>query len=135
MGLALGIAAGLVRVLFFFYSEHYSAAEVWYFTANYFRNGVNPFVLYGAGLGLALAVVWILFDRMEGLIVSGLVVALPFLPMVYFVNKNYFPERYEPVSLVGNGLFLLTMAGLTFLLFFRFLLNLHFFAGFNHVAI
>jgi len=135
VGLALGIAAGLVRVLFFLYSEHYSAAEVWYFTANYFRNGVNPFVLYGAGLGLALAVVWILFDRMEGLIVSGLVVALPFLPMVYFVNKNYFPGRYEPVSLVGNGLFFLTMAGLTFLLFFRWLRNLHFLVGLNQGAI
>ncbi|MCH9008009.1 hypothetical protein IIA29_08395, partial [candidate division KSB1 bacterium] len=96
---------------------------------------MNPFVLYGAGLGLALAVVWILFDRMEGLIVSGLVVALPFLPMVYFVNKNYFPGRYEPVSLVGNGLFLLTMAGLTFLLFFRWLRNLHFLAGLNQGAI
>ncbi len=100
----LGMLVGAGRVLWLFYSENYSRLEIWTFGLNYTQFSLNHFVLSGLGAGLAFAFAWVLFERIEGLFLSAALVALPLLPLAYWLNKNVLPGRFSAVSLVCNAL-------------------------------
>ncbi|MFQ5649565.1 MAG: alginate lyase family protein [bacterium] len=118
-GIWLSLFAAGGRLLLFFRQENYSQHEISCFASNYLQAGVNQVLLPGLGLAVLLGLVWLVFHRMEGLLLAGFVSAIPILPIVVFLNKNYLPGRFHPVSLVGNSLLLLAAGGLTLWLFLR----------------
>ena len=123
LGLYLGFLAGLVagfgKTAFFLISEGFFLDEARGFALNFAQVNTVQLLPIGILLGLLLGLAWLIFDRLDGLLVSGCVTLIPFLPIVYFVNKNFLPGFREPTSLISNGGLVLLALGITFLLFFR----------------
>lgn len=118
-GFLLGFVAGLGRVLLFFYTEDYASFEIRAFALNYIVGSVDFLLPIGLVAGLLLAGAWLLFDRIEGFILAGVTATIPLLPILYVLNKRFFPGRTDPLSLAGNGIGLLVVLGATLWLFRR----------------
>lgn len=121
-----GLLVALGWLIVFFRHENYSWPEISLFLINYLHVTVNQAAIYGLAAGFAFCLVWLLFKRLEGFLVSGLAAAAVVLPIAYYLNKTYFPGRYHPISLVGNGLLFLVLGGLTLWLFLRWFKEVRF---------
>ncbi len=130
IGSLLGLLSGAGRVFWFFNVDNYTRLEIQTFALNYFQSSLNQYVLFGLLAGFLFAIAWYFFDKLQGFVVSGLLVFLPVLPFAYFLNKNVFPGRMHPISLVGNGVIALFILGLTFFLFRRRFREVSFLPGF-----
>lgn len=121
LGFFLGILAGLGRVLFLFYSDDYASAEFSGLLLNYLQVSLNQFAAVGFVLGLAFGLFATLIKSVEGLSLAGLIVAIPLLPVVYYLNKNVLPAKFHPLSLAGNGFLLLLACSASVFIFVRYL--------------
>lgn len=117
LGLSVGVALGIAHLIWFLLTEHYESAEIRYTFLNLAANSINTAVFWALVISLAFIGAWIFYQRLEGLCLAGLIAGLVFLPIAYFINKNYLPGLREVKSLVGNGMIAVTALAFTFLIF------------------
>ena len=101
-GLLFGVIAGSLKALHFIIVDSYSSYELQKFGIYILKYNLNTFVLWTLLGSLIFAIIWIVFDSFEGLSVSGLAVILIFIPIGYFLNKNFLPSFKEVESIIGN---------------------------------
>lgn len=125
VGLNAGVVFGIGHLAWFLLSERYLPAEIHPTLINLATQSVNTAALWALAAALVFIVTWIFYDRLEGLCLAGLIAGILFLPIAYFVNKNYLPGFREIKSLVGNGMIGATALAFTFLIF-RLTRNAHY---------
>jgi len=130
----LGSLVGLGRVLFLFYADNYSGTVFATYLLNYLHVSLNQFAAAGFCLGVAFGLLVCLFKSFEGLSLAGLVVGIPFFPVAYYLNKNVLPAKFDPLSLLGNGLLLLLAGGASIFVFMRWLRRTQFLSRFYSQA-
>jgi hypothetical protein len=116
-GLFVGVIAGIGHLIWFLFSEHYQQEEVRFTFLNLASNSINTFTFWTLLFTLALIVVWIFYQRLEGLSLAGLIAGLVAFPIAYFINKNYLPGLRETKSLIGNGLLAVVALAFAFFIF------------------
>jgi len=105
LGLLGGLLAGVVKAVFFVIQQQYTRDELLSLWPELMLTPLSNAVLLGLAAGVLFAVVWIIFDRIiTQIALTLLVVAIPFLPLAYFLNKEFLPGIRELKSIVGNGL-------------------------------
>ncbi len=126
LGLILGVSAGVSSLVWFLLSENYQLLETRYTLLNLAANSVNTFTFWALAAAMIFTIIWIFYPRLEGMCLAGLIAGLLFLPIVFYINKNYLPGLREVKSLVGNGMLAVTALAFAFLIF-RWVRNAHFF--------
>jgi hypothetical protein len=104
LGLLGGLLAGVFKAVFFVIQQQYTRDELLKLWPELLVTPLSDAVLPGLAAGVLFAAAWIIFDRTAHVALTFFVVALPFLPLVYFLNKEFLPGIREPKSIVGNGL-------------------------------
>lgn len=126
LGLVLGVVWGGLRVAWLYYAEDYAFAEIRLTFRNHLFHSLLYTTLRGVLAGVAFALIWSVYERLQGLILAGVMVAVPLVPAAYLANKRILPGVREPESLLGNGLLALVGLGLTVWLFRRWTRNWRF---------
>lgn len=111
--------AGIGFFVYFIVTENYHFEELKYSGSYFLSHSLNQFTLYALVVAALFTLIWIFYDRVEGWLISGCIAGAVLLPVAYYLNKNVLPGRFEPISLIGNGLVTLCAIGLTLWLFFR----------------
>ncbi len=126
LGLMGGLVAGAGRAALLLVSENYSWDEICRYALNLLQAGTIQFLPWGILVGALLGVLWVYFDRLDGFILSGMLVAVPYLPLFYFINKKFLPGFFTTVSLAANGFLLLAAFGAIIIVFIRWLKDIRF---------
>jgi len=130
-GFVAGVGIGIAHVAFFIISEKYQQPELRYTILNLFNRSTNDFTFCAILFSVPLILIWIIYDRLGGLLLAGLVTAFLFLPVAYLINKKFLPGFFETISLVGNGMLAAIAAVLTLVVYKRWASNLRFIEKFG----
>jgi len=117
LGLLGGLLAGVGKAVFFVIQQQYTRDELTALWPVLLVTPLSNAILFGVAAGVLFAVAWIVFDRTAHIAITLLVVAVPFLLLAYFLNKEFLPGIRELKSIVGNGVLAVAFAVCCWLVF------------------